>query len=208
MSCCIIEFYCLPSGRLLAVAPEQQIYVGDKVRRFYLPPLMADYLEGNLFKLYAAIAALCFSSLTFAYQENGKFPIGPDPVLTPGALCERPTARRYPEHIAYCERNVSSEEKREIFQKYDQTGFRTREMQRGAFKIDHLIPLCMGGSNSAKNLWPQHESIYNITDPLEPVLCDKMAQGRLKQQKAVEIILYAKAHLDEVPKILRDANNL
>jgi hypothetical protein len=87
-------------------------------------------------------------------------------------------------------------------------GYRTRQMDRQDFKIDHYIPLCMGGSNDIKNLWPQHKSVYAITDPLEPVLCDKMAQGRLLQKKAVEIIMYAKAHLDEVPEIIAKANAL
>jgi hypothetical protein len=98
--------------------------------------------------------------------------------------------------------------KRELFVKYDQLGFRTREMNRMDFKIDHYIPLCMGGSNHESNLWPQHKSIYNITDPLEPVLCDKMKQGRLLQAKAVEYIKYAKNHLDEVPRILAEVNRL
>lgn len=169
---------------------------------------MADYLEGNLFKLYIAIALSVFSINTFAYQENGTFPSGPDVNLTPGELCQRPTARRYAERIAYCERDVSSELKKEIFVKYDQLGFRTRQMNRLDFKIDHYIPLCMGGSNDEVNLWPQHKSIYSVTDPLEPVLCQKMQEGKLLQKKAVEYIIYARNHLDEVPRILAEINKL
>jgi len=128
--------------------------------------------------------------------------------MTPGKLCDRPDAHRYPEQIAYCNRNVDSSLKRELFVKYDQLGYRTRELNRMDFKIDHYIPLCMGGSNDAENLWPQHKSIYNITDPLEPVLCDKMKEGRLLQGKAVEFIVRAKNHLEEVPKILAEVNRL
>jgi hypothetical protein len=169
---------------------------------------MADYLEENLFKLYTAILLSVFSLNTFAYQDNAKFPSGPDATMTPGSLCTTPDSRRYPEQIAYCSRNVDSQLKRDLFVKYDQMGFRTREMNRMDFKIDHLIPLCMGGSNNENNLWPQHKSIYNITDPLEPLLCQKMANGRLLQKKAVEYILNAKHHLDEVPRIMAEVNRL
>jgi len=204
----VSKMYCHQFSGLLALTSSTQIYVGDMVRCFYLPPLMADYLEGNLLKLYVAILLSVVSLSTFAYQDGAKFPSGPDANLTPGALCEVPDSYRYPEKVPYCERNVDSSLKRALFGKYDQLGFRTREMPRGDFKIDHYIPLCMGGSNSEKNLWPQHKSIYNITDPLEPVLCEKMAAGRLLQKKAVEYITYAKNHLDEVPRILAEVNKL
>jgi hypothetical protein len=76
---------------------------------------------------------------------------------------------------------------------YDrQFGYETTQMQRTAFKIDHLIPLCMGGSNKSDNLWPQHASIYEHTDPIEPFLCGAMASGKLKQAEAVQIILSVK----------------
>lgn len=130
------------------------------------------------------------------------FPKGPDQTLTPGDLCHRPDTYRYPERVAYCERNVSSDEKREIFSKYDQLGFRTRSMNRADFKIDHYIPLCAGGSNDESNLWPQHKTIYVITDDLEALICEKMSAGRLLQKDAVTIIVEAKNNLDRVPSIM------
>ncbi len=169
---------------------------------------MADYLEGTLLKLYVAIILSVISINTFAYSASGSFPKGPDAVLTPGALCEHPNSYRYPERIPYCERDVSSDLKRALFVKYDQLGFRTGQMQRMDFKIDHYIPLCMGGANDEKNLWPQHKSIYAITDPLEPLLCEKMSLGRLSQKKAVEYIMYGKNHLDEVPRVINEVNKL
>jgi hypothetical protein len=159
-------------------------------------------------KFCIALSALVVSLNVFAATQNGQFPMGPDATQTPGALCTHPDSHRYPEQIAYCERNVSSELKRSLFEKYDQMGFRTRDLPRMDFKIDHYIPLCMGGSNEEANLWPQHKSVYAITDPLEPVLCEKMADGHLKQARAVEYIKEAKAHLDEVPRILDEVNKL
>lgn len=141
-------------------------------------------------------------------QASDKFPTGPDANLTPGALCNRPSAYRYPEKIKYCERNVSPSQKKDIFAKYDQLGYRTRSMNRQAFKIDHYIPLCAGGSNDESNLWPQHESVYQITDSLEQLVCEKMAQGHLKQRDAVAYIREAKNNLDEVPKIFAEVQSL
>jgi hypothetical protein len=136
---------------------------------------------------------------TFAIAND--FPIAPDANLTPGSLCDQPSYQRYPEQINYCERDVSSETKAEVFEIYDQIGYRTQFMSRGAFKIDHYIPLCAGGSNQTTNLWPQHESIYRITDDLEALICDKMAEGSLRQADAVDLIIKAKNHLDLVPDI-------
>jgi hypothetical protein len=127
-----------------------------------------------------------------------KYPIMPEDDQTPGSVCENPTEYRYPEKIAYCKRNVSTKMKIELIALYDKKyGYKVQQMDRKEFKIDHLIPLCMGGSNEPDNLWPQHKSVYDITDPLEPALCDLMAQGKLKQIEAIQIILDVKHHIYE-----------
>jgi hypothetical protein len=137
------------------------------------------------------------------------FPKGPAPSLTPGSLCVKPTAKRYAEGILYCERHVDSELKRDIMENYDrQLGYRVRQMDRGLFKIDHFIPLCMGGSNNADNLWPQHESVYTLTDQLEAEACNKMAQGKLRQATAVALIREAKLDLARAPGILKQIAEL
>jgi len=125
--------------------------------------------------------------------ENKQYPIKPDLEMTPGDLCDTPDERRYPERINYCDRDVDVELKAEIFATYDKTfDFHTREMNRQDFKIDHLVPLCLGGSNKQDNLWPQHKNVYNLTDPLEPFLCNKLSMGQIKQAEAVKIIIEVK----------------
>ncbi len=157
-------------------------------------------------RLFACATVLLLSSSVFA---GGRFPTGPEISVTPGSLCDRPDSNRYPEGIAYCSRDVSSDLKWEIIREYDRDlGYQIEKTGRGEFKIDHLIPLCAGGSNEKENLWPQHKSIYKITDPLEPELCNKMAEGRLKQEDAVELILRAKQNLDQVPAILKHLRSL
>ena len=137
-------------------------------------------------------------------RTEGRFPHKPHREMTPGSLCEQASSTRYPEHIRYCERNVEGETKAQIFVSYDREfGYETTKMQRGAFKIDHLIPLCMGGSNEVSNLWPQHTTIYENTDPLEPFLCDLMAGGRIKQTEAVHLILTIKESPFTAPEELR-----
>jgi hypothetical protein len=142
-------------------------------------------------------------------RSNRSYPIGPDMRLTPGSLCTRPDYRRYPEQIAYCERNVETQRKYQIIDNYNrELGYKIERSQRQQFKIDHYIPLCMGGSNETNNLWPQHVTVYNQTDSLEGLLCEKMKAGRLLQVKAIEYIKTAKKDLSRVREITNEVNRL
>jgi hypothetical protein len=161
----------------------------------------------NTLKLITLFSLITLSSAAFAVARN--FPKGPELSITPGKLCVHPNARRYPERIAYCDRDVDYQTKEVIIEEYDQKfGYNIENMPREDFKIDHFIPLCMGGDNDSSNLWPQHKSVYLITDPLEPLLCGKMAEGRLKQKDAVAMMIQAKTHLDQVPEIMRQVESL
>ncbi len=178
-------------------------------RRFYWAPIMPDYLGVNLRNFLSSLfVVLFFASVSFAGQD-ARYPQGPNESMTPGSVCKHPTKYRYPEKIAYCERDVHSILKREVISNYDRKfGYRIESMDRQAFKIDHYIPLCMGGSNQQNNLWPQHKSVYEITDPLEQVLCEKMAFGVLRQAQAIDLIKQAKNDLDKAPEIFDYAQGL
>lgn len=144
-----------------------------------------------------------------AYVGPQAFPIGPNPQMTPGSLCQNPTQIRYPERIKYCQRNVDRSVKQAIIAEYDRRfGFQIQRMDRQLFKIDHYIPLCAGGSNDPSNLWPQHQSVFVITDPLEQLVCQKMQEGRLRQVDAIAIFQRAKNNLQEVPRIYAYVNGL
>lgn len=154
----------------------------------------------------AQIAMLAFATPAFSSQD---FPLGPRAEMTPGSTCQQSNVYRYPEHIKYCNRSVDSGLKNEIIKDYDQTfGYRVASMPRRAFKIDHFIPLCAGGSNNQDNLWPQHESVYAITDPLEPLVCEKMAAGKLSQADAIQFVREGKNDLSKVPAILSHLQTL
>ncbi|MES2963394.1 MAG: hypothetical protein V4760_05855 [Bdellovibrionota bacterium] len=149
------------------------------------------------------------SALSAQAFQRTDFPSGPDQRLTPGSLCSHPSEHRYPERIAYCQRNVESQLKRDIFREYDsELGFKTRSMDRQSFKIDHYIPLCMGGSNDRDNLWPQHVSVYTLTDPMEGLACEKMAEGSLEQDRAIELIKRGKNDHSQIDAVLEELNRL
>jgi hypothetical protein len=162
-------------------------------------------------KVFAALLALSVQiCITASIAQSAAFPKGPNQQLTPGSICSNPNSYRYPERIAYCNRNVASELKDDIIKDYDrQLGYQIEQMPRSRFKIDHYIPLCMGGANDRTNLWPQHESVYTITDQFEQISCDKMAKGVLSQKDAIELIQTVKNDLSkasEVRKKLEDLN--
>lgn len=162
-------------------------------------------------KILLPVLVFLFSllQLTSTFAQNGRYPVKPDPSLTPGQLCAVADEIRYPEKIKYCERDVSTYTKQSIILTYDaKLGFNIRNQNRAAFKIDHYIPLCMGGSNERQNLWPQHQSVYKLTDPLEGLLCEKMKYGKLKQADAINLIRQAKNDFNLIPQILRFASRL
>lgn len=128
------------------------------------------------------------------------YPLRPDPRLTPGSLCDEPVEYRYPESIAYCGRDVATEIKNEIFVAYRRLGFVLPSQSRKDYKIDHYIPLCLGGSNHSNNLWPQHVSIYNQTDSLEQAVCAKLRDGRIRQADGVRMIRSVKNDLRLLPE--------
>jgi len=150
-----------------------------------------------------ALAVLALNLVGFQSSFASGYPQGPAQELTPGQLCSNPNSRRYQEKIAYCDRDVNTTMKRQIIADYDRTyHFNIDAMPRQDFKIDHFIPLCMGGSNDISNLWPQHKSIFKLTDPLEEAICKKMGEGKLLQKEGVRLIITAKKNLKQVPNVL------
>ena len=155
---------------------------------------------------FLLILALCYTHLSLA---NDEFPKIPELSITTGKLCDYPISKRYPEGIDYCERSVSYSMKESIIHEYDHKfGYKISTLPREDFKVDHFIPLCAGGSNDLVNLWPQHKSVYSLTDPIEPLICEKMANGKLKQKEAIELIKVAKTNHDKINQIKSYLNNL
>lgn len=121
----------------------------------------------------------------------GAYPLTPNPEITTGDFCRVGESdyrgRRYPEKIPYCERNVSSSEKREIYETYS-----IPQNCRRRFIIDHFIPLSVGGSNDPENLWPQHVYLRDLTNDVEHAVFAAVKEGRMTQAEAVARVKFAK----------------
>ena len=115
----------------------------------------------------------------------------PDPDLTPGELCDTrdPDFKeyRYQERIPYCERNVTSQRKNQIYREYD-----VPLKKKHNYTIDHFIPLSLGGDNSDENLWPEHKKIKELRKNLEHDTFQDLRDGYINQDEAIEIIIEAK----------------
>ncbi|HYX34628.1 MAG TPA: hypothetical protein VE954_16125 [Oligoflexus sp.] len=169
----------------------------------------------SAFVLAAILVTACGPSVDPGSHLSGRtslqdrYPLSPQTSLTPGTTCKNASEYRYPERIPYCNRSVSTSLKNKIIKTYDSTfQYTIASMPRNDFKIDHYIPLCMGGSNDNTNLWPQHKSAYAYTDLLEQKLCLHMERGHMRQVAAIDYMKYAKNNLDEAERIDQEVDEI
>lgn len=99
----------------------------------------------------------------------------PNPALTPGATLPVTAAQVSVSGYSSTVRNVPVSEKREAYEEYGLT----YPQKKGAYECDHFIPLCLGGSNSIKNLWPEPHPEFHWKDGLEVYLWRKVRAGEI-----------------------------
>jgi len=133
-------------------------------------------------------------ALSLAFSIEGfSYPTTPNPNLAQGALCDKKdvdyVGLRYQEKVPYCERNVSTKIKSDIYALYN-----IPEKCRKYYTVDHIIPLSLGGDNSAENLWPEHKKVKATRPYLEQELYDALRRGEIKQKYAIGVILESKFH--------------
>ena len=86
------------------------------------------------------LIAFGIACLLFATIARAQEPLVPNPKLTPGRVAESDKDRG----------GVTLAMEQKVFARY-----RLPWSRRAEFKIDHLIPLELGGADTIDNLWPQ-----------------------------------------------------
>ncbi len=111
----------------------------------------------------------------------------PDPTLTPGDVIAGVTpAQVCAPGYARTVRFVPASEKIRVYAEY---GISSHAY--GAYEVDHLVPLELGGSNDIKNLWPQPAVPvpgFHEKDDLELRLHDLVCRGQLGLHAAQQAI--------------------
>jgi hypothetical protein len=111
-----------------------------------------------------------------SYRDHGKLP---DPRCTPGSIDPAVTQRNIRSTI--CKRGWTAtvrppESQTQRFKygvAYPAYG------ASGQTELDHLVPLELGGSNDATNLWPEKPPTPNPKDKVEQVLNHAVCDGRV-----------------------------
>ena len=86
-------------------------------------------------------------------------------------------------------RQVSQKQKQQVCKNYPNNC-------KGTFEYDHWVPLCLGGSNDTRNLYPQPENViwgnkrygFREKDRLESYLCQKMRGKKITPKEAQDLI--------------------
>lgn len=99
----------------------------------------------------------------------------PDHQCTPGTIFTRATVAQictpaYTQKV----RHVTAATRRRVYASYGETGSHPFP----EWEVDHLIPLELGGSNSVRNLWPEHRP--RAKDHVENELHDRVCGGSMR----------------------------
>jgi hypothetical protein len=110
----------------------------------------------------AIVLVSCAPALAWADMPNGS--------LTPGAVAETNSRVVCAFRYASSHRKVPYAERDAVYREYGiPRGTRYASPRRG-YRIDHLIPLELGGANTMRNLWPQRYADSKVKDRVEDAL--------------------------------------
>jgi opacity protein-like surface antigen len=128
-------------------------------------------------KRFLLAAGLALALIAPALAEE--LPSRPDDAKTPGVVgstefadvCGRVDGRTYSQR----HRKTTAKIKRDAYAAYD------IEKAGRDFEVDHRVPLCAGGADDSRNLWPQrgwlHPSFHD-KDRLEAHVCRAVCRTR------------------------------
>lgn len=120
-------------------------------------------------------------------SAKGIYADAPNKTLTPGAIGSTDKAEvcdpGYPARV----RNVTEATKKKVYKNYQVD----KKLCVGGCKIDHLVPLSIGGANDITNLWPhEYGSDHTVfmKTRLEVRLRKEVCHGTLNIQEAQSCI--------------------
>lgn len=129
------------------------------------------------------LALTLLTQLAIAFEP----PIVPDPAKTPGDVLTTDTGKICTKGYTKTVRDVPEFLKDQIYRSYG-----ILERKPGEYEIDHLISLELGGSNSARNLWPESYETQPLNahtkDKLENRMHSLICDGKLDLKQAQEEI--------------------
>ena len=121
------------------------------------------------------LTLLLLISILTAANAHGQTALLPNAKLTPGKIAQNESDRQ----------GVTLAMEQKVFARY-----RLPWTRRAEFKIDHLIPLELGGADAIENLWPQNIRVkpYGAErkELLTGILVAKIAAGKLALSQAQE----------------------
>ncbi|MFC4455228.1 hypothetical protein [Deinococcus sonorensis] len=133
------------------------------------------------------LLSLALFGVASAQSYNMQAPILPDPKLSPGDVLTTDTKVICKPGYTQTVRNVPQALKEQIYREY---GITHRES--GEYEIDHIISLELGGSNSARNLYPESFQTKplnaHVKDMLENKLHALICSGQLDVRVAQQAI--------------------
>ncbi len=137
----------------------------------------------RLFLASAFIVSLFTIGLHQATADSGQLP---DNKITPGDSLEVSAKDICVSGYTQKIRNVPFALKQKVYEEYGIANHAPR-----SFEVDHLVPLELGGSNSLRNLWPEHgagEWNYHVKDALENKLHKLVCANKLDLKTAQDEI--------------------
>jgi hypothetical protein len=113
--------------------------------------------------------------------------IYPNHTMTPGVIMSTNVTEICKSGYADSVRNIPQKTINLVYEEYKLS----TNQPAGAFQIDELIPIQLGGSNDIKTLWPQPGKPipgYNEKDILEDYYYKQVCAGKMSLQSAQEIL--------------------
>jgi len=126
---------------------------------------------------YRILCTALLFLIVFGANLRAEEALVPNPKLTPGKVAKRDKDKR----------GVTIAMEQKVFARYHLPWSR-----RAEFKIDHLIPVELGGADTIDNLWPQSVRAKpygpDRKELLAEVLLQRIAKGQITLEQAQEQI--------------------